>query len=39
VDDSVHRADAVHPIGEFSGLGSAAQVADDDSRGAQRDVA
>ena len=38
VDDSVHPADAVHLIGEFPGLGCAAEVADDDSRGVRCEV-
>ena len=33
VDNSVHRADLVHLIGEVPGLGGAAEVAGDDSRG------
>ena len=39
MDDRVHPADLVHLIGEFSGLGCAAEVADDDSRGVRGEVA
>ena len=39
VDDSVHPADLVHLTGEVSGLGCAAEVADDDSRGVRGEVA
>jgi hypothetical protein len=39
VDDSVHPADLVYLIGECSGLGGAAEVADDDSRGVRGEVA
>ena len=39
VDNSVHPADLVHLTGEVSGLGCAAEVADDDSRGARGEVA
>src|SRR6185312_15228868 len=39
VDDSVHPADLVHLAGEFPGLGCAAEVADDDSRGVRGEVA
>jgi hypothetical protein len=39
VDDSVHPADAVHLIGEFSGLGGAGEVADDHSRSVRGEVA
>jgi hypothetical protein len=38
VDNSVHPADLVHLAGEVSGLGCAAQVADDDSRGVRGEV-
>src|ERR1700760_2352640 len=39
VDYSVHPADLVHLTGEFSGLGCAAEVADDDSRSVRSQVA
>jgi hypothetical protein len=38
VDDSVHPADVVDLIGEFSGLGCAAEVAGDDSCGVRGEV-
>jgi len=39
VHNSVHPADLVHLTGEFSGLGCAAEIADDDSRGDRGEVA
>ena len=39
VDNSVHLADLVHLTGEVPGLGCAAEVADDDSRGDRGEVA
>src|SRR6185369_6486504 len=39
VDNSVHPADLVHLTGEFPGLGCAAEVADDHSRGVRGEVA
>jgi hypothetical protein len=39
VDNSVHPADLVHLTGEVPGLGCAAEVADDDSRGVRGEVA
>src|SRR6266702_1137735 len=38
-DNSVHPADLVHLTGEVPGLGCAAEVADDDSRGVRGEVA
>jgi hypothetical protein len=39
VDNSIHPADRVHLTGELSGLGCAAEVADDDSRGVRGQIA
>jgi hypothetical protein len=39
VDSSVHPADLVHLIGDFSRFGCAGQVADDDSSGVRGEVA
>ena len=39
VDDSVHPADLVHLIGDFSRLSCAAEVADDDSGGVRGEAA
>ena len=38
MDNSVHRADVVHLAGEVSGLGGAAEVADDHSSGVRREI-
>src|ERR1700729_2657543 len=39
VDNNVHPADLVHLTGEVSGLGCAAEIADDNSRGVRGEVA
>jgi len=39
VDDRVHPADVIDPIGEFPGLCRTAEVADDDCRGVRGEVA